>query len=277
MDRRGAPHLVVAGRPLAGGQPGQRPVAPRARHHARLAGDRRADRVGGASTRRSPPRSIRCSRPTAGGSPTRRRATTSRRTSTSSRSAPTASPAARRRCCPTAARKRASPSGRRDGRSLLLIDGVPSSNGGVVRVPVDGSRRPAPLAGLEHAGSLALAARRRPPRLPSSRHRRRHLAHRPAGSGGERPRRAVDAVGGRRRPLARRHPARVLVEPIRRARDLGRRRLRRSRAAADHVRRAGAGHRALVARSAAGRVRRPARRQLGHLRRRRPAAGRSAS
>ena len=44
----------------------------------------------------------------------------------------------------------------RDGRSLLLIDGVPSSNGGVRRVPVDGAQAGL-LAGLEHAGSLAVA------------------------------------------------------------------------------------------------------------------------
>jgi Tol biopolymer transport system component/serine/threonine protein kinase len=44
----------------------------------------------------------------------------------------------------------------RDGRSLLIIDGVPSSNGGVRRVPVDGSQA-GPLGGLEHAGSLAIA------------------------------------------------------------------------------------------------------------------------
>jgi eukaryotic-like serine/threonine-protein kinase len=44
-----------------------------------------------------------------------------------------------------------------DGRSLLIIDGVPSSNGGVRRLPVDGSPPSGPLAGLEHAGSLAIA------------------------------------------------------------------------------------------------------------------------
>ena len=44
-----------------------------------------------------------------------------------------------------------------DGTSLLLIDGVPSSNGGVVRVWVDTTRPTQRLAGLEHAGSLALA------------------------------------------------------------------------------------------------------------------------
>ncbi len=44
-----------------------------------------------------------------------------------------------------------------DGSALLLIDGVPSSNGGVRRVPVDGGEPSGPLAGLEHAGSLALA------------------------------------------------------------------------------------------------------------------------
>ena len=46
-----------------------------------------------------------------------------------------------------------------DGTSLLLIDGVPSSNGGVVRVWVDTTRPTQRLAGLEHAGSLALAGR----------------------------------------------------------------------------------------------------------------------
>ncbi len=44
-----------------------------------------------------------------------------------------------------------------DGRSLLIIDGVPSSNGGVRRVPVDGSQPSGPLAGLEHAASLAVS------------------------------------------------------------------------------------------------------------------------
>jgi len=44
-----------------------------------------------------------------------------------------------------------------DGAHLLLIDGVPSSNGGVLRVPVDGSEPSGPLAGLEHAASLALS------------------------------------------------------------------------------------------------------------------------
>ena len=46
-----------------------------------------------------------------------------------------------------------------DGRSLLIVNGVPSSNGGVLRVPVDSARSSQPLAGLEHAGSLALAGR----------------------------------------------------------------------------------------------------------------------
>jgi serine/threonine protein kinase len=44
-----------------------------------------------------------------------------------------------------------------DGRHLLLIEGVPSSNGGVRRVPIDGSQPSAPLGGLEHAASLALS------------------------------------------------------------------------------------------------------------------------
>jgi len=55
-----------------------------------------------------------------------------------------------------------------DGRHLLVIDGVPSSNGGVRRVPVDGSAPSGPLAGLEHAASLAL-----------SRNNRRLAFHRP--------------------------------------------------------------------------------------------------
>ncbi len=45
----------------------------------------------------------------------------------------------------------------RDGTALLLIDGAPSSNGGVVRVPVGGAGTPARLGGLEHAGSIAVA------------------------------------------------------------------------------------------------------------------------
>ena len=44
----------------------------------------------------------------------------------------------------------------KDGRTLLLIEGVPSSNGGVRRVPIDGSPASAPLGGLEHPGSVAL-------------------------------------------------------------------------------------------------------------------------
>jgi Tol biopolymer transport system component len=44
-----------------------------------------------------------------------------------------------------------------DGESLLLIDGVPSSNGGVLRVPINGAAPAGSLAGLEHAGSLALS------------------------------------------------------------------------------------------------------------------------
>ena len=44
-----------------------------------------------------------------------------------------------------------------DGRSLLLIEGAPSSNGGVVRASIDGSRRPQVITGLEHAASIALA------------------------------------------------------------------------------------------------------------------------
>jgi serine/threonine protein kinase len=44
-----------------------------------------------------------------------------------------------------------------DGRGLLLIEGVPSSNGGVVRLHADGSAATGKLAGLEYAGSLAVA------------------------------------------------------------------------------------------------------------------------
>jgi Tol biopolymer transport system component/tRNA A-37 threonylcarbamoyl transferase component Bud32 len=44
-----------------------------------------------------------------------------------------------------------------DGKSLLLIVGVPSSNGGVRRVRIDGSRPATTIAGLEHPGSIALA------------------------------------------------------------------------------------------------------------------------
>ena len=85
MDRCGAAHLVVARRPLAGLQPGQRA------HRIASAASRWSRRrpasgsTGPRSTRRSPPRSIRCSRRTDAASPTRRRATTSRRTSTWSR------------------------------------------------------------------------------------------------------------------------------------------------------------------------------------------------
>jgi Tol biopolymer transport system component len=44
-----------------------------------------------------------------------------------------------------------------DGQSLLLIEGAPSSNGGVVRASIDGSRPPQVITGLEHAASIALA------------------------------------------------------------------------------------------------------------------------
>ena len=44
-----------------------------------------------------------------------------------------------------------------DGRNLLLLDGVPSSNGGVLRVWLDGTHASQRLAGLEHAGSIAIA------------------------------------------------------------------------------------------------------------------------
>jgi eukaryotic-like serine/threonine-protein kinase len=45
-----------------------------------------------------------------------------------------------------------------DGSSLLVIDGVPSSDGGVVRVPLDKSPPSGKLTGLDYAGSLAVAA-----------------------------------------------------------------------------------------------------------------------
>ena len=44
-----------------------------------------------------------------------------------------------------------------DGAHLLVIDGAPTSNGGVVRVRVDGSEPAERLSGLEHASSLALS------------------------------------------------------------------------------------------------------------------------
>ena len=44
-----------------------------------------------------------------------------------------------------------------DGRSLLVIDGVPSSNGGVIRVGSDGTQPSGKLGGLAYAGSLAMA------------------------------------------------------------------------------------------------------------------------
>jgi serine/threonine protein kinase len=44
-----------------------------------------------------------------------------------------------------------------DGTSLLVIDGVPSSNGGVVRVRTDGAPPSGKLTGLDYAGSLAVA------------------------------------------------------------------------------------------------------------------------
>lgn len=44
-----------------------------------------------------------------------------------------------------------------DGRELLLISGSPSSNGSVVRVPVDGSAEPQRIAGLGDAASLAIS------------------------------------------------------------------------------------------------------------------------
>ena len=44
-----------------------------------------------------------------------------------------------------------------DGKHLLLLDGSPTSNGGVVRVRVDGSGAAERIRGLEHAQALALA------------------------------------------------------------------------------------------------------------------------
>jgi Tol biopolymer transport system component len=44
-----------------------------------------------------------------------------------------------------------------DGRSLLVIEGDSSSNGGITRIPVDAPARAQRLGGLEHAGTLALS------------------------------------------------------------------------------------------------------------------------
>ena len=45
-----------------------------------------------------------------------------------------------------------------DGRELLIIDGAPSSNGTIVRVPADGSRPGVRLAGLEHPNAFSTSA-----------------------------------------------------------------------------------------------------------------------
>ena len=270
MDRRGAAHLLVAGRPLAGAQPGQRPHPPRARHHAGLAGDRRADRLG---RHRQDVRRVGRSRVLAGrhaGSPTRRRATTSRPTSTSVAVGADGKPGGPPTLLPYGGKEASFPVWTPDGRQPAADRRRPQQQRR--RAPGAGRRRrsrPVPLAGLEHAGSLALARGGRPPRLPSSRHRRGHLARSICADPG----RAADA--SRRRRLWEEggdfspDGARLAFSSNRSgAREiLGRRRLRRSRAAAHDVRRAGARHGALVARSAAGRLRRQAGRQLGHLRR----------
>jgi Tol biopolymer transport system component len=44
-----------------------------------------------------------------------------------------------------------------DGRSLLAIEGDPSSNGGITRIPLDAPARAERLVGLQHAKSLALS------------------------------------------------------------------------------------------------------------------------
>jgi Tol biopolymer transport system component len=45
-----------------------------------------------------------------------------------------------------------------DGKELLLVGGAPTSNGGVLRVSLDGSRPPERIAGLGHAHSIGLSA-----------------------------------------------------------------------------------------------------------------------
>ena len=44
-----------------------------------------------------------------------------------------------------------------DGRDILVIEGSPSSNGGVARIPVDAPDRAQRLGGLDHATTLALS------------------------------------------------------------------------------------------------------------------------
>ena len=45
-----------------------------------------------------------------------------------------------------------------DGRELLIIDGAPSSNGTIVRVPADGSGPGVRLGGLEHPNTFSISA-----------------------------------------------------------------------------------------------------------------------
>ncbi len=45
-----------------------------------------------------------------------------------------------------------------DGRELLIVDGAPSSNGTIVRVPLDGSGPGIRLGGLEHPNSFSTSA-----------------------------------------------------------------------------------------------------------------------
>ena len=180
MDRRGAAHLVVAGRPLAGAQPGQRPHASRARHHAGLARDRPADRVGGD---RQGVRGVGRSGVLAGRPPARlhaRPATTSRPTSISSGVGADGKPGGPPTLLPYGGKEASFPVWTPDGQAPAADRRRPEQQRRRRRVPVDGSQPSRPLAGLEHAGLAGAVARQRPPRLPSARHRRRHLADRPA-------------------------------------------------------------------------------------------------
>ena len=56
-----------------------------------------------------------------------------------------------------------------DGRDLLLIESVPSSNGGVIRVRVDGSRPAERIPGLEHPARAPVAVARSGQRLAFAR------------------------------------------------------------------------------------------------------------
>jgi len=63
---------------------------------------------------------------------------------------------------PYGGKEAASPVWTMDGRDLLITDGVPSSNGGVIRVPVDGSRPAERIAGLQRTSrnaGVVIAAR----------------------------------------------------------------------------------------------------------------------